>query len=41
MGKQTSVETRGIILDINRKGKYLREIGEIVGRHHCTIKKKS
>ena len=39
MGKQTSVETRGIILDINRKGKYLREIGEIVGRHHCTIKK--
>ena len=39
MGKHTSIETRKIIIDLHKKGKCLREIGEIVGRNHCTIKK--
>ena len=39
MGKQTSIETRKIIVDLKNKGKSLREIGEIVGRNHCTVKK--
>lgn len=39
MGKQTSVDTRKIIIDLHKKGKSLREIGQIVGRNHCTVKK--
>ena len=38
MGKQTSIETRKIIIDLKNKGKSLREIGEIVGRSHNTVK---
>lgn len=39
MGRQTTNETREIIIELHKKNKSLREIGEIVGRHHCTVKK--
>lgn len=39
MGKQTTNETRKIILDLHKEKKSLREIGKIVRRNHCTIKK--
>ena len=39
MGKQTSLGTRAIIIDLHKKGKSLRQIGAIINRHHCTIKK--
>lgn len=39
MGKQTSIDVREIIVDLHKKGKSLREISQIVGRNHCTVKK--
>ena len=39
MGKQTSLETRKIIINLKKNGKSLREIGQIVQRNHCTVKK--
>lgn len=38
MGKQTSLDIRRIIIDLQKKGKSLREIGKIVGRSHNTVK---
>lgn len=38
MGRQTSIETRKIIIDLHKKGKSLRAINKIVRRNHCTIK---
>ena len=40
IGRQTSVETREVILDLHRKGKSLREMGEIVGNTVMPCKKK-
>lgn len=39
MGKQTSSDVRAIVIDLHKKGKSLREIGKMIGRNHCTIKK--
>uniref|UniRef100_A0A034WTK7 Transposable element Tcb2 transposase n=1 Tax=Bactrocera dorsalis TaxID=27457 RepID=A0A034WTK7_BACDO len=39
MRTEISLETRKIIIDLKKKGKSLREIAQIVGRHHTTIKK--
>lgn len=39
MGKQTTVETRNLVVKLASEGKSLREIGRIIGRCHNTIKK--
>lgn len=39
MGKQTSLETRNLIIKFNFEGKSLREIAKIVNRNHNTVKK--
>lgn len=38
MGKQTTTETLKVILDLQKKVKYWREIGKIVGRRHEVLK---
>ncbi|XP_055374437.1 uncharacterized protein LOC129607452 [Condylostylus longicornis] len=38
MGKQTSLETRQIIIDLHKKGKSLRNIANTTNRSHNTVK---
>lgn len=39
MGKQTSTDTREIVIKFHNEGKSLREIGSIINRSHAAVKK--
>lgn len=41
MAKQTSLDTRELVLKLHKDGKSLREIAKIINRNHNTVKKLS
>lgn len=39
MGRQTSIDTRELVIKLRNEGKTMREIGAVIGRSHNTVKK--